>query len=134
WPVTGSDGTWTTLLESLGIGVNPLVPANCGWETPWPAEVLAVAEGQPLKNLVIRAGDHEAAGELMVTAYGLEGGALYQLGAALRSMAEPVIHIDFKPTFREEELIQKLTSAKLPEAWKLSPAAHAILMRGVPPE
>jgi uncharacterized flavoprotein (TIGR03862 family) len=125
WPVTGSDGTWTELLESLGIGVNPLVPANCGWETTWPAEVLAVAEGQPLKNLVIRAGDHEAAGELMVTAYGLEGGALYQLGAALRAMAEPVIHIDFKPTFSAEELERK-------GSWKLSPAAEAILRCGVP--
>jgi hypothetical protein len=125
WPVTGSDGTWTELLDSLGIGVNPLVPANCGWETTWPAEVLAVAEGQPLKNLVIRAGDHEAAGELMVTAYGLEGGALYQLGAALRAMPEPVIHIDFKPTFTVEELARK-------GSWKLSPAAEAILRCGVP--
>jgi uncharacterized flavoprotein (TIGR03862 family) len=125
WPVTGSDGTWTELLDSLGIGVNPLVPANCGCETTWPAEVLAVAEGQPLKNLVIRAGDHEAAGELMVTAYGLEGGALYQLGAALRAMPEPVIHIDFKPTFTVEELARK-------GSWKLSPAAEAILRCGVP--
>lgn len=124
WPVTGSDGTWTALLESLGIGVNPLAPANCGWETPWPAEVLALAEGQPLKNLVVRAGDHEATGELMVTAYGLEGGALYQLGAALRAMPEPEIHIDFKPTFTVEELARK-------GSWKLSPAAEAILRCGV---
>lgn len=125
WPVTGSDGSWTDLLESLGIAVNPLVPANCGWETPWPAEVLAAAEGQPLKNLVVRAGDHEATGELMVTAYGLEGGALYQLGAALRAMAEPMIHIDFKPTFTAAELERKA-------AWKLSPAAEAILRHGLP--
>jgi uncharacterized flavoprotein (TIGR03862 family) len=132
WPLTGSDGSWISILSRLGIGVSPLVPANCGWETPWPAEVLAVAEGQPLKNLVVRAGDQVARGELMVTAYGLEGGALYQLGAALRGMAEPVIHIDFKPTFSAEELARKLTSARLPEAWKLSPAAHAILMHGSP--
>ncbi len=125
WPVTGSDGRWTSILSGLGIGVNPLVPANCGWETPWPAELLAVAEGRPLKNLVIRAGDHEAAGELMVTAYGLEGGALYQLGAALRAMAEPRIRIDFKPTFRAEELERK-------GSWKLSPAAEAILRHGAP--
>lgn len=126
WPVTGSDGTWASLLESLGIGVNPLVPANCGWETPWPAEVLAVAEGQPLKNLVIRAGDQVAVGELMVTDYGLEGGALYQLGAALRAMPRPLIHIDFKPTFSAEELARK-------GSWKLSPAAEAILRHGVSP-
>jgi uncharacterized flavoprotein (TIGR03862 family) len=127
WPITGSDGGWTSLLESLGIGVNPLVPANCGWEAPWSAELLAVAEGRPLKNLVIRAGDHQAAGELMVTAYGLEGGALYQLGAALRAMPQPVIHIDFKPTFTAEELARK-------GSWKLSPAAEAVLRHGISPE
>jgi predicted flavoprotein YhiN len=87
--------------------------------------MLAVAEGQPLKNLVVRAGEHEAAGELMVTAYGLEGGALYQLGAALRAMPEPMIHIDFKPTFTVEELARK-------GSWRLSPAAEAILRCGVP--
>jgi len=127
WPLTGSDGTWTSLLESLGIDVNPLLPANCGWETPWPADVLAVAEGRPLKNLLVRAGRHEAAGELMVTAYGLEGGALYQLGATLRALPEPLIHIDFKPTFTVEELARK-------SSWKLSPAAEAILRHGVAPE
>jgi uncharacterized flavoprotein (TIGR03862 family) len=127
WPVTGSDGNWTSLLDSLGIGVHPLLPANCGWEAPWPADLLAIAEGRPLKNLRVRAGDQVAAGELMVTAYGLEGGALYQLGAALRAMPEPRIHIDFKPTFTAEELARKAS-------WKLSPAAEAILRHGTPPE
>jgi len=126
WPVTGSDGRWTALLDRLGIALTPLAPANCGWETPWPAEVLALAEGQPLKNLVIRAGDREATGELMVTAYGLEGGALYQLGATLRAMPQPRILIDFKPTFTAEELARK-------GSWKLSAAAAAILHHGVPP-
>ena len=134
WPVTGSDGNWTAILTGLGIGVNPLLPANCGWETPWPADLLAVAEGRPLKNLVVRAGDQEATGELMVTAYGLEGGALYQLGGALRAMDEPTLHIDFKPTFSADELVAKLASAKLPDAWKLSPAAHAILRLGTSPD
>lgn len=125
WQITGSDGRWTSLLESLGIGVNPLVPANCGWETEWPAELLAIAEGRPLKNLIVRAGDQEAVGELMVTAYGLEGGALYRLGATLRALPQPVIHIDFKPTFTVEALARK-------GSWKLSPAAEAILHHGIP--
>ncbi len=129
WPITGSDGGWTAILEGFGIGVNPLVPANCGWETKWPAEVLAIAEGQPLKNLMVRAGDQEVKGELMVTAYGLEGGALYQLGAALRRMPEPVIHIDFKPTFSVEELVSK---REVGESWKLSPAAQVISRHGLP--
>lgn len=132
WPITGSDGGWVTTLLDLGIAVNPLVPANSGWEHEWPAEILAAAEGQPLKNLVIRAGSSSATGELMVTSYGLEGGALYQLGAPLRAMPAPGIEIDFKPTFSEEDLIRKMESVKrdrlaaCQDRWKLSPAAHAI--------
>ncbi|BCU79379.1 TIGR03862 family flavoprotein [Luteolibacter sp. LG18] len=138
WPITGSDGGWVPVMQNLGIRVNPLVPANCGWEHAWPAEVLAIAEGQPLKNIAVRAGNTTATGELMVTAYGLEGGAIYQLGAALRAMTEPVIEIDFKPTFTADELARKLESVKhdrpaaCRERWKLSAAAHAILTHGLP--
>ena len=137
WPITGSDGQWASVLSRLGICVNPLMPANCGWETSWPAEVLRIAEGKPLKNLVIHAGNYEAKGELMVTSYGLEGGAIYQLGAALRSMPEPMIHIDFKPTYSIEQLATKLMGTKhLPihachRHWKLSDAAHALLCHGL---
>ena len=138
WPITGSDGAWTSILTALGIGVNPLVPANCGWETPWPPDVLAIAEGQPLKNLMIAADDQEAVGELMVTAYGLEGGALYQLSATLRAMPMPAIRIDFKPTFTVAELARKLAPAhgsilgSCGKHWKLSAAAHAILCHRLP--
>ncbi|MCW1886783.1 NAD(P)/FAD-dependent oxidoreductase [Luteolibacter flavescens] len=139
WSITGSDGKWTSILEGLGVEVTPLAPANCGWETEWSAEVLRIAEGHPLKNLVIRAGNYEAKGELMVTSYGLEGGAIYQLGAALRSMNEPTIHIDFKPTFSTEELAARLTAANIDPVkdckrlWKLSDAAHAILCDALSP-
>lgn len=135
WPETGSDGTWTGLLESLGVAVHPLAPANCGWECAWPPEVLARAEGKPLKNIHVRAGNTLAVGELLITRYGLEGGALYQLGAALRAMAEPAIAIDFKPTFSIERLVAKMESARrnfLDEAlvrWRIGEAAHAILSR-----
>jgi len=138
WPITGSDGGWVATLVSLGIDVNPLVPANCGWEHSWSPAILVAAEGKPLKNLVVRANGREATGELMVTAYGLEGGAIYQLGAALRAMAEPVLEIDFKPTFSHDDLLQKMESVKhgrlaaCKERWKLSDAAHAILCDGLP--
>lgn len=138
WPITGSDGGWMETLTNLGIATNPLQPANCGWETPWSPAVLAAAEGQPLKNLVVRAGEAEAKGELMVTAYGLEGGAIYQLGAALRAMPQPLLHIDFKPTFTVEELVRKLQpvrgdlSAAIKDRWKLSAAASALLCDRLP--
>jgi len=133
WPQTGSDGKWIDWLNRLGISTHPLAPANCGWEREWPEEIIPTIEGQPLKNLQVRAGDHLAIGELMLTRYGLEGGAIYQLGATLRAMDAPAIAIDFKPTFSHEQLVTKMESVKrdfLKEArvrWKLSDAAHALL-------
>lgn len=135
WPQTGSDGKWIDWLSDLGIGTSPLAPANCGWEHEWPEEIVPIIEGQPLKNLQVRAGDHLAIGELMLTRYGIEGGAIYQLGATLRAMQSPAIAIDFKPTFSHEQLVAKMESVKrdfLKEArvrWKLSDAAHALLSR-----
>jgi len=133
WPQTGSDGTWTEVLARAGIELAPLVPANCGWEAEWPAELLAKAEGQPLKNIVARAGEAEATGELLVTSYGLEGGAIYQLGPALRAMSEPRLEIDFKPMFSTEQLVAKMAKtrsdflARAKERWRLSDAAIAVL-------
>lgn len=135
WPQTGSDGGWVHVFKSLGIACDPLVAANCGWEHAWPPELLAAAEGKPLKNLVVSAGENSVAGELMVTRYGIEGGAIYQLGAALRAMTEPAIAIDFKPTFTHAQLNAKMESVRrnfLNEArirWRLADAAVAILDR-----
>ena len=133
WPETGSDGGWVSVLEKLDVAIAPLTSSNCGWEFPWPAAVLASAEGHPLKNITVRAGDTTAMGELLVTKYGLEGGAIYQLGPALRAMAEPEITIDFKPAHTVAQLVRKLGNGSrqfLAEArsrWKLSGAALAIL-------
>jgi len=133
WPETGSDGTWAEILSRQGIVVAPLQSANCGWEVDWPADLLARAEGKPLKNVVVSTGGEAAAGELMITRYGLEGGAIYQLGAALRAMAYPEIAIDLKPALSEARLIEKLGPARrnfLAEAkqrWRLGEAAEAIL-------
>jgi uncharacterized flavoprotein (TIGR03862 family) len=135
WPQTGSDGGWLRVFKSLGIACDPLVAANCGWEHAWSPEVLAAAEGRPLKNLVVRAGASSVAGELLVTRYGIEGGAIYQLGAALRAMTDPAIAIDFKPAFTHARLIAKMESVRrdfLNEArirWRLGEAATAILGR-----
>ena len=133
WPQTGSDGAWTSVLEKTGVTVAPLTSANCGWEISWPPSLLALAEGQPLKNITARAGEITAVGELLVTRYGLEGGAIYQLGPALRAMPEPEITIDFKPAHTVEQLVKKLGNcprnflAEARSRWKLSDAAFAIL-------
>ena len=133
WPETGSNAGWIPVLEQLGVSVAPLTSANCGWEIPWPAAVLAQAEGKPLKNITVRAGELTAVGELLVTHYGLEGGAIYQLGPVLRAMPEPEIVIDFKPSHSIAQLVKKLGVIRthfLAEArsrWRLCDAAFAIV-------
>jgi uncharacterized flavoprotein (TIGR03862 family) len=133
WPETGSDGAWISVLEKLGVTMSPLLASNCGWEISWPPALLAQAEGKPLKNITARAGETSATGELLVTKYGLEGGAIYQLGPALRAMAKPEIIVDFKPAHTAEQLVKKLGNcprnflAEARSRWKLSDAAFAIL-------
>ena len=68
-----------------------------------------------------------------MTKYGLEGGAIYQLGPALRGMSEPEVVIDFKPAHTVEQLVKKLGHchrnflAEARSRWRLSDTAFAIL-------
>ncbi len=142
WPQTGSDGAWQEAFRALGVPVAPWQPANCGWEIepPWSPEFLAAAEGQPLKNIVLTAGGRTVAGELLVTAYGIEGGALYQLGATLRAQTPPArLEIDLKPQLSAAALAAKLSGTprifsaeETARRWRLSPAARALLESGGP--
>ncbi len=112
WPKTGSDGAWTSIFEERGIRIAPLQASNCGWETTWPSAILEAAEGLPLKNLKVTAGEQSQRGELVLTRYGLEGGPLYRLGPILRAQSEPSITIDFKPDQSREDLLVKLGKVK----------------------
>jgi predicted flavoprotein YhiN len=86
-----------------------------------------------LKNIAVGAGGRTAVGELLVTRYGLEGGAIYQLGPALRAMPEPAILLDFKPAHTAAQLVKKLGNcprnflAEARSRWRLDDAAFAIL-------
>lgn len=131
YPETGSDGTWPAMLKQFGIIIAPWQPANCGWEVSWSQSFLDRAEGKPLKNLTVRAGEDAVSGELLVTRYGLEGGAIYRLGRILREMNEPSIVIDFKPQLSSDNLRERAANLKETServhAWKLSPPAVALL-------
>lgn len=131
WSITGSDGRWRETMESHGVKVTPWQSANCGWEVDWSTEMLAV-EGKPIKNAMASVGAEKVKGELMVTRYGIEGGIIYQLGPALRSMAEPMLTIDLKPDATAEQLRQKMAScssdllACAVQRWRLGEAASAL--------
>ena len=131
WPETGSDGFWPPLLTAHGVEMAPFAAANCGWNVSWPAAVLARAEGLPLKNLNVSAAGECVSGELLITQYGLEGGAIYRLGPVLREMGRPELRIDFKPQVTAEVLRQRAAQLPAPNdwfrAWKLSVGAVALL-------
>lgn len=137
WPETGSNAKWVSIFESLEIPITPFAPANCGWEVNWNAflyqDILRSIEGQPMKNLMVRAGQKSTSGELLITKYGLEGGSLYQLGSALRGMEKPIVHLNLKPTFNINELVGKITDLsgniidRAAKAWRLTPTATALL-------
>jgi uncharacterized flavoprotein (TIGR03862 family) len=130
WPETGSDGTWPEILVAHGVEITPWQPANCGWNVDWSTELLARAEGLPLKNLTVRAGEESISGELLITRHGLEGGAIYRLGRTLRSMPAPSLTLDFKPQLTVEAMRERIANLPPTEwfrAWKLSNAAIALL-------
>ena len=106
-------------------------PSNCGWEVDWLQSVLEKAEGKPLKNLTVGAADEAVSGELLITKYGLEGGAIYWLGPTLRRMKEPALTIDFKPQLSADVLRKRASNLKQPaewfRAWKLNAAAVALM-------
>ncbi len=131
WPDTGSEGTWPAILSAHGVEIAPWTPANCGWEVDWPPALLARAEGLPLKNLTVRVAQESVSGELLITRYGLEGGALYHLGRALRAMKQPSLEIDLKPQLSVEAMLKRTTAGNDARAWfglcKLSTAAMALV-------
>ena len=138
WPQTGSNASWNSGLQSLGIKVAPFLPANCGWKVNWydyfsNKDILSKIEGLPLKNIAVTAGEQTIQGELLITKYGLEGGALYQLGNTLRSMENPALKIDLKPSFNTRELTSKIIHFQkdfivlASKSWRLSPSASALL-------
>ena len=131
WPETGSDGAWPPLLAAHGVEMRSFVAANCGWNVPWPTSVLERAEGLPLKNLSVTAGDESVSGELLITRYGLEGGAIYRLGPVLRALAQPELRIDFKPQVTANILRARVGNSLQPgewfRSWKLSTGAIALL-------
>jgi hypothetical protein len=91
--------------------------------------LLQKAEGLPLKNLTVTAGSDSVSGELLITRYGLEGGAIYRLSRTLRAMPRPMLQLDLKPQLSRDALLTRLTNPDLPwpKALKLSPAAVALL-------
>jgi uncharacterized flavoprotein (TIGR03862 family) len=139
WPRLGSDGAWVPALEAEGVPVSPLVPANAGFDVAWTDILVERFAGQALKPATLTFGDLSVRGELMLTRYGVEGGAVYALSAALREAIArdglATLVVDLRPDLTEAALAERLARPRgkdnmtnhLRKAGGLSPVAIALL-------
>ncbi len=109
WARLGSDGSWQALLAERGVGVAPLVPANCGFDAGWSAHFAEKYAGQPLTTVAI--GGRK--GQMVVTATGVEGSLIYALSAGIRdriaAQGRAIIELDLLPDWPLERLQQELS-------------------------
>lgn len=112
WPVTGSDGAWVPVFEQKGISLAPFQASNSGLVLydNW----LGDLEGKVLKNIQTSCGNQSCSGDLVCTAYGLEGKPAYAINGALRKMEKPVFKVDIKPQMTQEKVFEILKKAKNP--------------------
>src|SRR5690606_24871649 len=89
-----------------GVELREFVASNVGFQVDWPAGLLEEAEGQPIKNVVLRSSRGERSGDLVITSYGLEGTPVYFAGEV------ETVHLDLKPDLSVEQIRKKLASPK----------------------
>ena len=139
WPRLGSDGRWVAGLRERGVRVSPLVASNSGFDVAWSPVMRERFAGEPLKGIALSFGDARVRGEAVVTASGLEGGAVYALSPRLRNAialsGEALLHVDLKPDVSVDALVARLArsrpseslSNRLRKAAGLAPVAVALL-------
>ncbi len=142
WPRLGSDGGWVPILGARGVAITPLQSANCGVRVAWSAFLRERFAGEPLKRIAVSVGGTTQRGEAIITEHGLEGGAIYGLGPAIRAgLAQGsgcTLTLDLRPDLDQFQLTGALSRPRgklslgnfLRKAAALSPAAIALLHEG----
>lgn len=133
WSKLGSDGSWADLFQNEGIETTPFAPANMGVTIRWSPH-MTPHFGTPVKGVKLMAGGVETRGEWVVTSQGLEGGGIYELSRALRSL-EPAT-LDLLPDVTLEQISAKLRRPRgklsisnyLRKMLKLPDISRALLM------
>lgn len=112
WPRLGARGDWCQRLQDRGVALRPLRPANCGFTLEWSGAFRTRFSGQPLKTIAFSFEERWVRGEAVVSAYGLEGGAVYALSAPLREAIQQcgraTLHVDLRPDLSEAALASRL--------------------------
>ena len=139
WAKLGSDGAWTPLLAARGVEVSPFRPANVGFTVAWSPLFKERFAGSPLKNVALSFEGATSRSDALATVYGLEGGAVYALSAALRdavaARGAARLEIDLRPDVPLAQLTARLSrprggqslSSWLRKAAHLSPVEIGLL-------
>jgi uncharacterized flavoprotein (TIGR03862 family) len=139
WPRLGSDGGWASLLTARGAAVEPFQPANVGFGVDWSRVFRERFAGAPLKNIGLAFEGRTARGDALAAGYGLEGGAVYALAAALRdaiaARGRAILMVDLRPDLSAAQLTARLSrprggqslSSWLRKAAHLSPVEIGLL-------
>lgn len=142
WPRLGSDGSWVDLLSGKAVEITPLKPANMGFLFPWSEHFLSRFEGAPLKGAAFSFKGKGARGEAIISKNGIEGGAIYAIGRAVRdailSEGSAIVSIDLKPDMSEATLTERFSRDRkgqslsnfLRKAAGLPPLSIALLREG----
>jgi uncharacterized flavoprotein (TIGR03862 family) len=114
WARLGSDGAWVPLLLARGVAVQPLRPANCGFDVAWSEHLRQRFAGQPVKAVraafVAPDGSRiEREGEFLVTEHGVEGSLIYALSAPLRDGIEATGSATLQLDLAPGRTLQRLT-------------------------
>lgn len=121
WPQLGSDAAWVAYLERVGVQVQPLGPANCGFDvmggpgaSGWSAHFASRFAGVPLKSVAVVFQDTRGEwvhrrGEFVVTQSGVEGSLIYAVSSPLRdAIAQQgctTLQVDLLPDHSDERVL-----------------------------
>ena len=142
WPRLGGDGGWVSILAERGVEIAPLRPANAGVEIAWSPHLRDRFAGTPLKRIALTFAGHTVRGEAVIAATGLEGGAVYALGAALREAVTrnggAVLTLDLRPDMSAADIADRLSRTgsgdsapnRLRRALSLTGPAYPLLREG----
>ena len=116
WPQLGSDAAWLRILETKGVDLTPLKPANCGFDVTWSEHFRERHAGAPVKAVAASAGDVKRQGEFVITANGIEGGLVYALSDRLRDAIDTegtaTLELDLAPGWDEARLVHELSKPR----------------------
>ncbi len=121
WPQLGSNGAWMSLLAERGVSLQPLKPANCGFDVNWSQHLRTRFAGHPVKSVVVSGrttmgSEFRQQGELMITETGIEGGVIYAVSAWLRDEIQAkgvaAIRLDLSPDREQSRIISDLSRSR----------------------